>query len=88
MEFVNTIDLADVVILVAGLLGFIWLYISTNAARTAAKWDDKLVDIVEGLADNFGLDPDDLARQSTGVLKDKVVQEVEKKLKLPGMLSK
>jgi len=56
-------------LLAGGFLGLKWL-----APKTEAKWDDSIIDVVEGACDTLGVDPDELAKKSLGRLKRKVLK--------------
>lgn len=66
-------------VIVMGCLGAAWLLLRYFEKRTETEWDDRLVDVIEGLASTAGIDPDELARRSTGALKNRIVKEVVKK---------
>lgn len=65
--------------LVLGVLGGGFLALRLFAPRTETQWDDRLVDVVEGVANHLELDPDELAKKSYGKLKKAVVFETVKR---------
>lgn len=69
---------ATAIVIVLGILGFAWMWIKKNADDTKQEWDDSIVDMVEGLSNELGFDPDELARKSTGKLKKRVIKEAVK----------
>ena len=57
-----------------GVLGGAFLALKWLAPKTEAKWDDSVLDVVEGACGTLGVDPDELAKKSLGRLKKKVVK--------------
>ena len=60
---------------VLGLLGGGWLALKFLAPKTKWEWDDRIVDIIEGEAETLGVDPDELAKKSTGRLKKTIIKK-------------
>jgi len=60
--------------LVLGVLGGAFLGLKWLAPKTEAKWDDSIIDVVEGVAETMGVDPDELAGKSLGRLKKKILK--------------
>lgn len=57
-----------------GVLGGGYLALKFIAPKTEAKWDDQILDVVEGAADTLGVDPEELAKKSAGRLKKKLIK--------------
>lgn len=70
MEFMGL----SIVMIVPAVAAGAWLGLKVLAPRTEAKWDDQLIDIVEGTAEALNVNPDDLAHKSLGRLKQKIVK--------------
>ena len=64
----------SVISLVLGIIGGGWLALKGLAPKTEAKWDDSIVDVIEGIANTLEVDPDELAKKSLGKLKDKTIK--------------
>jgi len=64
----------SVISLVLGIIGGGWLALKWFAPKTEAKWDDSIVDVIEGIANTLEVDPDELAKKSLGKLKDKTIK--------------
>lgn len=67
---------ASVLTLAIGLLGGLWFALKFLAPKTEWEWDDRIVDIVEGAAETLNVDPDELAKKSTGKLKKVLIKKV------------
>lgn len=61
----------------AAAIGISWKVLKTVNKRTEWKWDDKLVDTVEGVCEHLGVSPDDAANKGIGVLKRKIISPQE-----------
>lgn len=64
----------SILTLILGILAGIFLALKRVAPKTEAKWDDSIIDTVEGVCDTIGVDPDELAQKSLGKLKRKVLK--------------
>lgn len=60
--------------LAIGAIAGLFLALKWLAPKTEAKWDDSIVDVVEGACDALGVDPDEVAKRSLGKLKKKVIK--------------
>ena len=66
----------------SGIGGFIigaalvWIFLKTVAPKTETKWDDKIVDIIEGMAAESNIDIDEIAKKSTGKLKEQIIKKI------------
>lgn len=67
MEFV--INLIQIII---GFLGGGYLTLKIIAPRTKTKKDDHLLDTIDGICNEFNIDPDIMAKKSLGRLKKKL----------------
>lgn len=72
-------EIEIIVTIIAGLLGVAWLGLQFIKNKTKTEWDDKIVDIVEGIASTLDINPDQLAYKSTGKLKEQVIKSIRKK---------
>ena len=72
MEFLGM----SIITIILGVAGGVWLTLKFVAPRTENEWDDRFVDIVEGLCEENGIDDEELARKATGKLKRKIVKPV------------
>ncbi len=54
----------------------IWILLKTIAPKTETKWDDKIVDIIEGMAAEADIDIDEIAKKSTGKLKEQIIKKI------------
>jgi len=61
------------VIIGASLL---WIMLKVIAPKTETKWDDRIVDIIEGMASEANLDLDEIAKKSTGKLKEQIIKKI------------
>jgi hypothetical protein len=67
--------------LVLGIFGGGFFVLRFAAPRTETTWDDKALDVIEGVANYLELDPDELAAKSYGNLKKKlIINQVKKGL--------
>lgn len=63
-------------VIVLGLVGYIWKL--RKYIVKVLPWVNKdTLDTVEGMADHFGLDVDELAKKSRGKLKNKVQEKLK-----------
>lgn len=68
--------------LILGVFGGGFFVLKFMAPKTETKWDDKALDVIEGVANHLELDPDQLAAKSYGKLKKElIVNQVKKGLK-------
>lgn len=67
-----SISVAAICLVLGGFLGVRFL-----APRTEAKWDDKVLDQLEGLFTVMGVDPDEAAKKSFGKLKSQILKKVD-----------
>jgi len=58
-------------IIVLGLLGYVWKLRNKIVNLIPGKKDDEVLDVIEGAADQLGVDMDELAKKSRGRLKKK-----------------
>ena len=61
--------------LILGALGGGFIALKVIAPRTEAKWDDKILDVIEGVTNHLELDADDLAATSLGKLKKQIIKQ-------------
>jgi hypothetical protein len=59
----------SVIVLVLGLLGYVWKLRKMITDLVPGEYDDQVVDTIEGLAEQLGVDVDELAAKSRGKLK-------------------
>jgi hypothetical protein len=59
-------------VLICGLIGYVWQLRRTIAAMIPGQFDDRLLDMIEGLANTFGVDLDAAAMNSVGKLREEV----------------
>jgi hypothetical protein len=64
-----------IVSVVVAVLAGAFLALKAAAPKTKTEWDDKVVDVIEGIAKELGVDPDELAAKSVGKLKKEVVKK-------------
>lgn len=64
----------SVITLVLGVLAGAYMAVKWIAPKTETKWDDSIIDVIEGACDTLGVDPDELAKKSLGRLKRKVLK--------------
>ncbi len=68
--------------LISGISGFIigvsllWIMLKVIAPKTETKWDDRIVDIIEGMAAETNIDIDEIAKKSTGKLKEQIIKKI------------
>jgi len=65
MEFLGI----PIIVLVLGLLGYIWKLRKQITSLIPGKTDEQVVDTVEGVCEQLGVDPDEVAKKSRGNLK-------------------
>ncbi len=53
-----------------------WILLKIVAPKTETKWDDKIVDIIEGIALEAGIDIDEVVKKSTGKLKQEIIKQI------------
>jgi hypothetical protein len=64
-----------IVAAVVSILAGAFLTLKAVAPKTETKWDDRIVDVVEGIAKELGVDPDELASKSVNKLKKEIVKK-------------
>ena len=57
-----------VIVLVMGLLGYVWK-LRNELASALPGVDEEFVDTVEGMCEQFGVKPDEIAKKSQGKFK-------------------
>ncbi len=66
-----------VVILVLGLLGYVWKLRKTIVENIPGKKDDKVLDTIEGITEYLEIDMNKVARKSRGRLKKEFKKEMK-----------
>jgi len=69
-------DLLSITTIVLGVLGCVFLITKRIAPKTETKWDDHLVDVIEGISETVGVDPDEAAKRSAGKLKKRIIRKI------------
>lgn len=54
---------------------FFWLILREVAPKTKWDWDDDVLNVVEGLIEQAGYDPDALAKKARGKLKKRLQEK-------------
>lgn len=62
----------SIFVIVFGLAGYIWKLRKQITTVIPGKTDDKIVDTVEGICEEYGLNPDEIAKKSRGKLKKEI----------------
>ncbi len=67
----------SIIVIILGVLGYIWKLRKTITNLIPGKSDDEVLDTIEGLAEKLEIDVDGLAANSRGKLKKKIKEKVD-----------
>ncbi len=71
-----TIFNISIIVIVLGLVGYVWKLRNTITKLIPGQKDDEVLDTIEGLAKQVGLNVNNLAANSRGKLKKRIKEEL------------
>lgn len=67
----------SILVIVFGLLGYVWKLRKQITDIIPGQVDDQIVDTLEGAAEALGIDVDELAQKSRGKLKKRIQEKLQ-----------